>query len=95
MSGGIIVLFYKMVAHFTMRAYKVKSGISICERHLVTSNDFFSRKIPILHHSCATCSELPSDIGTMGRILNLATCLYIRYPGGYLTRNPEFGQLSG
>ena len=30
-------------------------------------SDFFSPKRPILRHACATCSELPSNIGTMDR----------------------------
>ena len=42
-----------------------KSVISICSRHLVIleklSNPIFSEK-PIFHHTCATCSELPSYI---------------------------------
>ena len=44
-------------------------GISICRRHFVTSkessNPIFFRKRPILSHTCATCSELPSNISTM------------------------------
>ena len=31
----------------------------------VVKSDFFSRKIPILLHTCASCSELPSYIGNM------------------------------
>ena len=45
-----------------------KSGISICFKHLVkskkSSNPIFFRKRPILLHTCATCSELPSYIST-------------------------------
>ena len=53
-----------------------KSDISICWRHLVTSKEssnsiFFSWKRPILHHTCATWSELPSYISTMIRIRSL------------------------
>ena len=41
----------------------------ICLMHLfrsitVINQMFFSEK-PIFHHACATCSELPSTIGTM------------------------------
>ena len=46
-----------------------KYGISICWRHLFTSKEtsypIFFRKWPILHHACATCSELQSHISTM------------------------------
>ena len=45
-----------------------RSGVSNCWRHLVTSkkssNPFFRRKRPLLHHTCATCSELPSYLST-------------------------------
>ena len=47
-----------------------KSGLSICRRNLVTSKEssnpnFFSRKRPFLHYTCATSSELPSYISTI------------------------------
>ena len=46
-----------------------KSGISICWRHLVTSEEssnqiFFRGKKTFFHHTCS-CSELPSYISTM------------------------------
>ena len=44
----------------------IKSGISICGRHLVTSKKssiFFQRRY-ILHISCVTCFELPSYISS-------------------------------
>ena len=45
----------------------IRSGISICWKHLITlkvsSNP--KKKRPILHHTCETCSELPSYISTM------------------------------
>ena len=61
---------YLMVAHFTMRTYGVNPEFrfnqGIClHREWVVKSDFFSRKIPFLHHACATCSEQPSNIKTM------------------------------
>ena len=32
----------------------------------VVNSDVFFRKRPILHHTCATCSELPSFISKTG-----------------------------
>ena len=32
----------------------------------VVKSEEKNRKRPISHHTCATCSELPSDISTMG-----------------------------
>ena len=40
----------------------IKSGIVICWRHLVSLNESSN---PFLHHTCATCSELPSYPCTM------------------------------
>ena len=55
-----------MVAHFTMHTYGVKQGFRFVEGiwlHPKSSeNRFFFGKKPILHHTCATCSRLPSCI---------------------------------
>ena len=63
---------YYMVAHFTLRKYGVKQAFRFFEGiwlHRKSRQIRFFRKRPILHHTCATCSELPSYISTMGRIL--------------------------
>ena len=53
-----------------------KSGISICQKHLVPSKEssnpiFFFGKDLFLHFTSATCSELPSYNSTMGKILKV------------------------
>ena len=55
--------------NFTMRTYGVYQefrfvkGIWLHQKSLQIR--IISRKRPILHHTCATCSELPSYINTM------------------------------
>jgi len=39
---------------------------------------YFSSKIPIMLHACATCSELPSNVSTM--IYIIVFCLYLLLP---------------
>ena len=47
----------------------------ICLRHLIRSravtDPFFSPKRPNFLHVCTTCSELPSNISTMGKTMGL------------------------
>ena len=58
-----------MAAHFTLRTYGVNKEFRYFEgcwlhrksRQLQKKN----RKRPISHHTCATCSELPSYISTI------------------------------
>ena len=52
-----------MVAHFTIRTYRVNQAFGYMER--VVKFDFFSRKRPTLHHTCAKLNEQPSNIKTM------------------------------
>ena len=60
-----------MVAQNTVRTYGVNhfkffdmlKAFGLIERFV--KSDFFSRKRPILLHTCVTCSELPSYISTM------------------------------
>ena len=73
-----------MVAHLTMRTYGVNQEFLFVERIWLHQKSrqirfFFSRKIPFLHHACATCSEHPSNIKTMGFI-------YILYGPGLCSR---------
>ena len=65
-----IMFLYEMVDHFTMRTYGVNqtfrfvlNAFGYIER--VVKSEFFFRKRPILHHTCAKRSELPSYISTM------------------------------
>ena len=77
------MVLYQMVAHFTMRTYGVNlefrfvEGISVHRKSRKIR--VFSWKCPILHHTCATCSELPSYMSTMTMLLFYAflTCLPI------------------
>ena len=58
-----------MVAHFTMRKYGLNQDFDLLKAYdyieRVVASDFFFRKSPFLHHTCATCSEQPSHIKTM------------------------------
>jgi len=59
-----------MVAHFTMRTYGENQVLRFVEGVWLHRKNrliifFFSRKRPILLHTCATCSELPSNMNTM------------------------------
>ena len=60
---------YKMVAHFTMRTHGENQALRFVEgiwSHRKSRQ--FRKKLlkrPILHHTCATCYELPSYISTM------------------------------
>ena len=62
-----------MVAHFTMRtdgvnqASRFVEGIWLHRKSRQIQDE--NRKRPILHHTCAICSELPSYICTMVRIV--------------------------
>ena len=47
-------------------------------------------KRPILHHTCATCSELPSYIGITGYCSHL-NILYVISVGQTVIRGPEAG----
>ena len=66
--------FFKMVAQNKVRTYGVKQVSRFVDdiwlhrqsRHI----RFFSREKPILQHSCATCSGLPSNICTMVFVLD-------------------------
>ena len=69
MSKNMTVFFILDGCSFHYAHIWSKSGISICWRHFVTSkepsNPNLSSENPILHHSCAICSERPSYISTM------------------------------
>ena len=58
-----------MIDHFTMRthgvnqAFRFLKGIWLHWKSL--QPDFVSRKTPNLHHTCASCSDLPSYISAM------------------------------
>ena len=54
---------FKMVAHFTMRTYGVKQEFRFVEG-IWLHRKKISQKIPIFHHTCANCFELPSYIST-------------------------------
>ena len=58
-----------MVAPFTMRTYGVNLEFRLDEGIWLHRKSgkirFYFRKIPFLHHACATCSEQPSYIKTM------------------------------
>ena len=64
-----------MVAHYSMRTYGVNQefrfdkGIWL-HRKSGQIRFFFLRKIPFLHHACATFYEQPSNIKTMVQPLN-------------------------
>ena len=64
-------MVFIMVAHFTLRtdgvnrAFRFAEGIRLPRRSRQFRN--FSRKRHILHHTCSTCSELPSYISTVIR----------------------------
>ena len=64
---------YEMVAHFTMRTYGVNEAFRFVEGTWLHRKShqirFFVRKRPILHHTFATCSELPSYISTMTKTI--------------------------
>ena len=65
-----------MVAHFTMGTYGVNQAFRFVEGiwfmiYDMSSNLIFFRKKPILHHTCATCSEQPSYISSMVSVLYL------------------------
>ena len=55
-----------MVAHFTMRTYEVNQAFRFVEgiwlHQKIRQILFFSQKRPILRHTCAICSDLPSYI---------------------------------
>ena len=62
-----------MVAHFTMRTYGVYQLFRFVEGiwlHRKSRQIRFFRKRPILLHTCARCSELPSYISTMHQAQN-------------------------
>ena len=46
-----------------IKLYELFKAFGYIER--VVNSEIFCRKIPILHHTCATCYELPSYISTM------------------------------
>ena len=59
-----------MVAPFTMRTYGVNLTFRYVEgiwlhRKSRQMRERKKRKRPILHHTCATCSELPFNVSTM------------------------------
>ena len=79
-KGHLFVFFcyvswflHQMVAHFTMRTCGVNQEFRFVKGNLVS----FSRKRPILHHTCAAWSELPFYLNTLDWILLLdLTCSY-------------------
>ena len=80
---------YYMVAHFTMRTFGVNQvfrsviGMLLHRKSHQILKRF--RKRPILHHTCALCSELPSYISTV-----CSTCFVIsmsRPPFTYTQQN--------
>ena len=54
-----------MVAHFTMRTYGVNWALRFVEAFGYIEGVVKPEK-NILHHTCATYSDLTSDISTMG-----------------------------
>ena len=65
----VFILYHYMVAHFTLRTYVVNQEFRFVEGIWLHRQSrqvpFIFRKLPILHHICATCSELPSYINTI------------------------------
>ena len=58
-----------MVAHFTMRTYGVNEEFRFVESiwlHRKSRQSRFFSERPILHHTCATYSELSSYVSTIG-----------------------------
>ena len=44
-----------------------------------SKQDFFFRKRPILHHTCETCSELPSSVSSMIQVNKLSFVLFLKF----------------
>ena len=65
----VFILYHYMVAHFTLRTYVVNQKFRFVEGIWLHRQSrqvpFIFRKLPILHHMCETCTELPSYISTM------------------------------
>ena len=61
-----------MVAHLTMCTYGVNEAFRFVECIWLYRKSrqiqIYNRKLPILHHTCATFSELPSYVNTIGKI---------------------------
>ena len=74
-----IMLFISDGGSFYFAPKWSESGISICSRHLVTLKESPNpKKKPILHHTCATWSELPSYISSMVcLVINLLLFLFV------------------
>ena len=56
-------VFFQMVAHFIMFTCRVNKKIDLLKasafiERILKSECFFYRKLPILHHTCATCYHL-------------------------------------
>ena len=66
---GITVFYTSMVVHFTMRTYGVNQAFRFVEDNWSYQQSrqtrFFFLGILIFHHTCASCSELPSYISTI------------------------------
>ena len=58
-----------MVAHFAVRTYRVNQEFRFVKGSWLQRKNrqirYNFRKLPISHHTCATCSDLPSYISTM------------------------------
>ena len=71
---------YQMVAHFTMRTYGVNQEFRFAEGIWLHRKSrqirFFFGKDLSLHHTCATCSEQPSHIKTIGWVRISSALLY-------------------
>ena len=67
---------------FTYAHIWSKSGMSICWMHFVTSKEssnlISSRNRHIWLHMCATCSELPCYISTMGKLNFSFACIFFQ-----------------
>ena len=64
MSQQTMVL--ALVAQNTVRTYGVNHVFRFVEGFCLHRKSRQLRKLPIFHHTCATCSELTSYIGSMG-----------------------------
>ena len=77
MLQAIARFLYWMVAHFTMRTYGVHQTFRFVEGIWLHRESRQIRKKnwkrPISHNTCATYSELPSYISTMGHCLKKTT----------------------
>ena len=65
-----------MVVHFTMRTYGVNKELRFVEgiwlHKKESPSPIFCSEMTFLHHTCATCSELPSKLSTMAYAKNHA-----------------------